>query len=136
MKRDPQKTPLPLGENKMSFDAFAFLFLIALCMAAANLLLRGSLSRVPPFALSLQWILGVLRQPLFISGMVLVGAAGLMWCRALLAGGLMTIYPIFVALTFVLITIGSTLFLGERLSVHKVLGTVMILGGIFFATRL
>jgi multidrug transporter EmrE-like cation transporter len=131
----PLKTPTETGESRMSLGAFAFLFLIALCVAAANLLLRESLARVAPFALSLQGILQLVRQPMFIGGIVVVGISGLLWCRALSAGNLTTIYPLFVGLTFILITIGSTYFRGEKLSLNQMIGATVILGGIFVATR-
>src|SRR5260370_28010552 len=70
----------PSERIAMNARSFLVLFVSAVCMAIANLLMRGGLLRVErQFSLSLGGILSLLRPPVYLSWIALVGGAGLLW---------------------------------------------------------
>lgn len=119
----------------MTFNAFAFLCLTAFCTAISNLLVRSSLSRTAGFSLSQDGILNLICQPMFLAAGVLFATATLMWFRAVSRDPISTIYPIYVGLTFFLVTMGAFYFLGERISLYKLASAALILLGVFVGTR-
>ncbi len=120
----------------MTARSFLVLFVSAVCMAIANLLMRGGLLRLEgQFSLSLGGMLSLLRQPLYVSGIALVGVAGILWCRILSTDRLTVSYPLFVSLTYVLITVGAMYFFNERMSYQKWMGAGLILLGMLMLTR-
>ena len=68
-------------------------------------------------------------------GFFLTGVAALMWFRILATQKLSTCYPLFVSLTYTLITIGAFYFLHERVSTQKLLGLVIVVIGIATVAR-
>jgi drug/metabolite transporter (DMT)-like permease len=77
----------------------------------------------------------LLRQPAFVAGFLLTGIAALMWFRILSTQKLSTCYPLFVSLTYSLITIGAFYFLHEKISTQKLVGLVIIIAGITTVAR-
>lgn len=120
----------------MTAGSFLFLFLTAVCIAIANLLLRGSLLKSgQKFSLSLGEVASLLRQPMFASAVVLVGVASVLWFRILSTDSLTVSYPLLVSFTYVLISLGAMQFFHERVSFQKVTGVGLILIGMLMLTR-
>ena len=119
----------------MTLRGFGLVAIAALLTALANLLLRGGVLRYGEFSLSPSRTLGQLgslaTQPMFVLGVVLYGLAAIVWFGVLSVQDLSTSYPVLVGLTFVLVASGSTVLFQETLSWPKILGMVLILGGIF-----
>ena len=69
-------------------------------------------------------------DPVFILAVAIYGLATLMWVWVLKTVPLSSAYS-FMALSYVLVPILATLFLGESLSWRYALGTALILGGLF-----
>jgi len=80
-------------------------------------------------------LLELLRQPALVAGVLLTGIAGLLWLRILATQKLSTCYPLFVSLTYSLITIGSFYFLHEKISIQRLVGLVVIIIGIMTVAR-
>jgi multidrug transporter EmrE-like cation transporter len=106
---------------------------------AANLMMRGGIDSGGGFAP--QSVVAVviafvrlLTQPLFVAGFVLYFLASLVWFRVLASEPLSVAYPVLVSLTFTLVTAGAVLFFQEPLSVRKVVGLAVILGGILMVS--
>ncbi len=101
---------------------------------AANLLLREGVVRanIAEFTWGKlgYFMLALIREPLFIIGAILYGAAALVWFRVIASEQLSFAYPILVSFTFILITLGAFLFFRESVSLQKVIGLVVILAGI------
>jgi multidrug transporter EmrE-like cation transporter len=114
---------------------FLLLVLTAACMAVANVLMKNGIARAGGFAPSFSAVLGLLQQPAFVIGFLLTGVAALMWFRILATQKLSTCYPVFVSLTYCLITLGAFYFLHEKVSVQKLLGLVIIVVGITTVAR-
>jgi len=114
---------------------FLLLLLTAACMALANVLMKNGIEQAGGFVPSISAIFGLLRQPAFVIGFLLTGLAALMWFRILATQKLSTCYPLFVSLTYGLITLGAFYFLHEKVSTQKLLGLAIIVIGITTVAR-
>ena len=119
----------------MTLAGFTLLLITALCMAVANLLMKTGITAAGGFSLSLQALVRLCRQPLFVFGFALTGIAALMWFRILATQKLSTCYPLFVSLTYTLITLAAFYFLHEKISVQKTAGLIAIVAGITAVAR-
>ena len=123
----------------MSERGLVLVGLSALLTVGANLMLRGGVMRAGGFALSLSTLVSDLlrlaRQPVFVAGAILYATAALVWFRVISTENLNSSYPLLVSLTFVLVTLGATLFFREPVSWQKVLGLGVILAGIVLVAR-
>jgi drug/metabolite transporter (DMT)-like permease len=119
----------------LSLTGFLLLLLTAVFGAVANLLVKRGVSLAGGFTPSLSALLQLLRQPALVGGLLLTGIAGLLWLRILATQKLSTCYPLFVSLTYSLITIGSFYFLHEKISSQKLVGLVVIVIGITTIAR-
>src|ERR1700745_2801612 len=120
---------------RVTLAGFLLLLVTATCMAVANLLMKNGIARAGGFVpLSPAWF-GLLRQPAFLSGFLLTGIAAVMWFRILATQKLSVCYPLFVSLTYSLITVGAFYFLHEKISTQKLLGLVIIVAGITTVAR-
>ncbi len=119
----------------MSLTGFLLLLLTAVVMAVANLWIKNGIAQAGGFTPSLSALLQLLRQPALVAGLLLTGMAGLLWFRILATQKLSTCYPLFVSLTYVLITFGSFYFLHEKISMQKLVGLVVIIVGIATVAR-
>ena len=123
----------------MTSRGLILLIASALCTVGANLLLRGGILRAGGFTLSLDrvkdQVLGLCRQPMFVVGVVLYGVAAIIWFRVLSTEDLSLSYPLFVSLTFVLVTLGAACFFREHISWQRALGMFVILAGFVLTAR-
>lgn len=79
------------------------------------------------------FLIAMFRDPWVISAFVSAVVAAVAWMLAIRKEDLSILYP-FMALTFVLVPILATFFLGEKITALQVLGMVMIVGGVSLAT--
>jgi drug/metabolite transporter (DMT)-like permease len=119
----------------VNLAGFLLLLLTAVCMAVANVLMKTGIAQAGGFAPKISAALSLLRQPAFVGGFLLTGMAALMWFRILSTQKLSTCYPLFVSLTYSLITIGAFYFLHEKISTQKLVGLVIIIAGITTVAR-
>jgi multidrug transporter EmrE-like cation transporter len=119
----------------LTLAGFTLLVITALCMAVANLLMKNGIMAADGFSPSVSSLIRLCRQPAFVFGFALTGIAALMWFRILATQKLSTSYPLFVSLTYSLITLSSFYFLDERISVQKVAGLIAIVAGITAVAR-
>jgi multidrug transporter EmrE-like cation transporter len=77
----------------------------------------------------------LLREPWFVGGFLLTSVAALMWFRILATQKLSTCYPLFVSLTYALITVGAFYFLDEKISTQKLIGLRISVAGITTVAR-
>lgn len=73
--------------------------------------------------------------PQILLGLALYGLSFIIWLRVLTFNDLSRSYPIFAAIVFLFTTVGSVLFLRESVSTLRIVGTIIILGGIFIVAR-
>lgn len=75
-----------------------------------------------------------LSQPAVWLGLLLYGTGALLWLYVLARWDLSKAYP-FVSLGFVLTFVIGVMFLGERFSYERLVGCLLICGGILFVAR-
>ena len=113
--------------------------LTAILTAVANLLLRGGVLRAGGLSLSpetfVDQFIALCKEPIFVLGVFLYGAAAVVWLRVISFDELSTSYPILVGMTFILVGLGSITLFEEQMSSLKLVGMATILGGIFVVTR-
>lgn len=119
----------------MTLAGFTLLVITALCMAVANLLIKTGIMASGGFSPLISALVRLCRQPAFVFGFALSCIAALMWFRILATQRLSTCYPLFVSLTYSLITLSAFYFLHERISVQKMAGLVAIVAGITAVAR-
>ena len=119
----------------MTLSGFLLLFATGCCGAAANFLMKKGISQDGNFVLSVSGLVRLAQQPAFLGGLLLSGIAVLMWFRILSTQKLSTCYPLFVSITYFLITLGAFYFFHEKVSVQKVAGLVAIVLGIVAVAR-
>jgi drug/metabolite transporter (DMT)-like permease len=120
---------------RVTLAGFVLLLITAVCMAVANLLIKHGIEAAGGFTPSVAALLQLLRQPALLAGLLLTGISALMWFRILATQRLSTCYPLFVSLTYSLITVGAFFFLHEKMSVQKLVGLVVIIVGITTVAR-
>ena len=122
----------------MTSREILIVMLAAFLTVAGNLLMREGVVRAGGLSLALSTLareLGHLaRQPLFDLGVLLYGAASLVWFRIVSTENLNSSYPLLVGLTFLFVTLGATLLFREPLSFRKMAGLVLILVGIMLVS--
>jgi multidrug transporter EmrE-like cation transporter len=119
----------------LTLAGLMLLVITALFMAVANLLMKTGIMAVGGFSLSVSALVRLCRQPAFVLGFAMSGIAALIWFRVLATEKLSTCYPLFVGLTYSLITLSSFYFLHEKISVQKMAGLVAIVAGIAAVAR-
>lgn len=119
----------------MTLGGFTLLLVTAVCMAGANLLLKNGIAQAGAFEPSLSALWQSARQPAVVGGVLLTAAGALMWFRVLATQKLSTCYPLFVSLTYFLITLGAVYLLHEKISLQKLAGLAAMLVGIVVVAR-
>lgn len=118
----------------MSLQGLVLIVLAAGMTVVGNLLMRAGVVRAGGISLSLASLgadfAKLASQPLLIGGLALYALASLVWFRVISTESLNTSYPILVSLTFLFVTAGATFFFHEPLSLQKIFGVLLILGGI------
>ena len=123
----------------MTLRGFYLIVFSAMLTAAANLLLRGGVLRYGEFSLTPDRIKNDLihlgMEPLFVAGVILYGLAAIVWFSVISIEDLSTSYPVLVGMVFILVAAGSIYFFHESFVWQKVLGMMLILGGITVIAR-
>lgn len=78
--------------------------------------------------------LRILGQPLFYAGFLAYGLSAVLWLKVLTKLPLVVAYPL-VSLNFVLVALGGSLLLHERISWQMIVGLALIFSGIVVITR-
>jgi multidrug transporter EmrE-like cation transporter len=107
----------------------------SLCMASSAFLLRSCIDRAGGFLFNFKSFFTLSMQPMFMLGVVLYGLSVIGWLKIIATEKLNVAYPLLIALTFFLVTIGSIMIFKEPLGMLKVLGLILIIVGIVLITR-
>lgn len=119
----------------MTAGNFLLVLLSAVCMALANLLMKNGITAAGGFTPSPAALRRLAQQAQFLGGFFLSGVAALVWFRVLATQKLSTCYPLFVSITYTLITVAAFYFLHERISLQKLVGLAAIVAGITAVAR-
>jgi multidrug transporter EmrE-like cation transporter len=119
-------TSLPTNQHKpfTRMQSIVLVFICTILGAAAQILMKNGVNGMDHFEL----MRAITNVPL-MAGYCLYGINTLLLMLALRDGELSTLYPI-IALTFVWVTMLSTYFFDEPLSLNKIAGIMVIVGGV------
>ncbi|MDR1045919.1 MAG: EamA family transporter [Candidatus Adiutrix sp.] len=115
-----------------------FIFATIALAISSQLIMRWQVSRAGPFPdLWLEkaaFIFRLLLTPWVITAMVCTFFSGISWLIAMTKFEISYAYP-WMSLNYVLVMSLGALLLGESLGPNKILGTLLIMGGIIVLTR-
>ena len=123
----------------MSPSGFVFVLVVAALSTVANLMMRSGIDAAGGFAPgspveALSALVRLFVNPIFIAGFLAYVFANVAWFRTIATEPLSIAYPLLVGLTFIFLTSGAAAFLHEPVTVRKVIGLAVILGGIWLAS--
>lgn len=116
----------------------ALVFCSVVLTTFSQLIVKWRVSRAGPlpveFANKALFLMGLLLDPLIITGILAAFLAGLSWMAAMTKLELSFAYP-FISLSFVLVFIFSALLFHETVTAPKVIGMLLIIAGIIVTGR-
>jgi undecaprenyl phosphate-alpha-L-ara4N flippase subunit ArnE len=80
-------------------------------------------------------VIRLLLQPVFIVAVALYGFSMLLWLRVVATEPLSVAYPTLAAVTFIMLSVVSVVFLHEPMTVKKAIGLTAILIGLILVAR-
>ena len=83
---------------------------------------------------SISGILSMFLNPLVLLGLVMYGSSTVFWLIALSQKDLSYVYP-FISLTFIIVLLLSQFVLKEQVSTARIVGTIIIVGGLMIVVR-
>ncbi len=109
--------------------------LAVLVSAAGNLLLKFGVSKIGHLSLAREHLVSELFK-IFTNPFIVVGLIGyvfgfLMWLKVLSTTEVSRAYPALVSSTIIMVLLASSILLREQLTLIKLIGVVVIIGGIF-----
>jgi multidrug transporter EmrE-like cation transporter len=123
----------------ISTQGLILIIIAATLMSAGSLGLKGSIGAIGGFGSSVDGlfsdILALIRNPIFIIGLVLYGGGTLLWMKVIATEPLSVGYPILLSVAFIAVTLGAVFFFRETLSPVKLLGMIVIVVGVIITTN-
>lgn len=115
------------------------LLLVAICFTVTGeLLLKQGMNKVGVLSLHPSSILPMLWRtfttPQILIGFVFVFSASIFWLAVISRVELSYAYPM-LSLGYVLVVLASWVVLGENVTLTRILGTLIIIGGVFVISR-
>lgn len=112
---------------------------IALLVAYSQLMVKWRTLRVDltdhESAVSWSRVVHYLSDPLLLSAYGTALLASFLWLIVVARLPLVTAFPVYIGITFVLVSVGSWMFLSESISATKLLAAALILAGITLGVR-
>jgi len=112
----------------MPFRDVLYIGSVVAILAAGQLLFRKAALSTPPLS-TVDGLLRLIRNPVFLFALLLYGAATLLWVSVLQRVPLSRAYP-FMALGFVVVPAAAMLSGGEPLSSRLVSGLALVIAGL------
>jgi drug/metabolite transporter (DMT)-like permease len=116
----------------------AFIFLTIIFTVYSQLVMRWQVSGAGPLPVGtldrVQYVWLLLLNPWVMSGILATFCAGVSWMLVMTKFEISYAYP-FVSLTYVIVLVASVLLFNELLTPGKVVGTILVLLGIFVISK-
>ena len=113
----------------MRASVVALLLSSVMLSGLAQIAFKYGLANLGSSATGARFIFEALMKPAVIAGFVMYGVGALVWLAALSRVPLSQAYP-FVGLGFVITALAGWLVFGEVLSIYRLVGIAMIIGGV------
>jgi len=116
-------------EGSMTLKGFLLLLATVSCTVTGQVLMKRGVN-----SLGILNLKNIMAQPSIIVGSICYISGFLIWLNVLKILPLSIAYP-FSSISYVAIIFASALFLGEALSMYKIIGMLCICAGIFFISK-
>lgn len=108
----------------------------ALLAGVSNLVLRQSMAAISVDSHgSVALFIAAVTNPVVLAGFAGYALSQLLWLKVLTEARLGATFPIFVSTTFIIVMVGSILWLGEQLTMTRLLGAGLVAAGIILSER-
>jgi drug/metabolite transporter (DMT)-like permease len=125
-------------KDRFDVAGHAYIALTLIFTIYGQLVLRWQMSSAGSlpegFADKIGFLLSTFLNPWILSGLVAAFLAALAWMAAMTRLELGYAYP-YMSLAFVAVMVFGTLFLGESMNLRRVIGTLLVIGGIVVIAR-
>jgi drug/metabolite transporter (DMT)-like permease len=118
----------------MSFNGWLLILINGITAASSNILLKFIITRVGGISFSVDNMSKLVLSPPFFLGILLYFVSSFLWFYIIAIEPISIAYPVLVSVVFFLITIGAAIFLGEVLSMLRLIGLILIIGGLFIVS--
>ncbi len=121
----------------LSFSLILALISTSLITVVSQTLFKHTTSivTVPAGASFIQKLTAYFLTPTFLVALVLYGLAFVIWIWLLSKDSLSILYPLGLSLNVIFALVSASLFLGETITVHQIVGIGIIILGIFVVAR-
>jgi multidrug transporter EmrE-like cation transporter len=137
MTMTPESTPQAKGQ-RVNWMGFLYIALTVAFTVYGQMIIKWQVNLAgdfPPETADKIWFIArLLLNPWVISSFAAAFAASLFWMAAMTQFELSFAYP-FMSTSFIIVMVLSIMFMGEALNWYKVIGTGVIILGLFIVTR-
>jgi drug/metabolite transporter (DMT)-like permease len=118
---------------------FVYILLSVMLSALAQISMKAGMSSAEvraylPTGSALQIIVSAASSPLVLVGLLLYAISAVLWLGVLARLEVSRAYP-FIGLGFIFAMIFAAAFLGERITMLRLLGTLLVIGGVVLVAR-
>ena len=124
----------PMSVRRANVQSIGILLLSVTLAAIGQLLFKAAVNATGELQLSLDALLNLGLNPLFLLGLGTFGASTFLWLLVLMKAEISFAYP-FLSLSYMFVIFGGAVLFGETLTISRVFGVVVIIGGIFIIAR-
>lgn len=82
-----------------------------------------------------RYLLEIAHTPQVTLGLAFYTLSLFIWLQILTKADVSLAYPIIISLTFIIVTIGASILLGESITFFRIIGIVLIIIGVFFIAK-
>ena len=137
-----KSTPLPNEEPNptpsANIQSLGMILISVAFGAVGQLLLKAGMNSLVTsygkLQLSLDTLIHMATNPLLIVGIAIFGVSTLLWLFALAKADLSFAYP-FLSLTYLAVLIGGAFLFGDKVTLPRVIGFVVIIAGVLIVAR-
>lgn len=130
-----QYTQHQIGGSAMS-RVIGLIFLALLFALSGQILMKKGMNRIGAITFAQPAkLLQIATEPLVIGGVLLMACGALVWLVILSRADLSYALPLFGGIAYLILPVISWVFLGEPMTLTRLLGILLISGGVFLVTR-
>jgi drug/metabolite transporter (DMT)-like permease len=131
-------TPPTLKDKPVNWIGFLYIALTIAFTVYGQMVIKWQVNQAgefpPDTGEKIIFIIKLLLTPWIMSGFASAFIASIFWMAAMTQFDISFAYP-FMSLSYVIVMVLSFLLMGEKLTPYKIVGTLVIIAGLFIVTR-
>lgn len=112
-----------------------YLLLVSSMAAVGSLLLKQGVTVIGPFTPTVRLIPKIVTNLWIVFGLLIYALSAFLWLSLLSKSELSRLYPIFVAIDFLIVSVVTLVIFKEQFSLIKIIGIILLLLGIYFISH-